>query len=153
MGSAAEQKGGKLSQIQMRHTNGSFLIAHHQNKSWSVTTWGHAGQPPFQIPSILCCAVCLRPWGLQTPRLGNIQPAVTYSWPCCSRAKHFQPRCKSTSCLSSSGFWLLQAAFATTMSDRSSHPRSLSVYCCSSCILKVTIDWEMEHLYIFLDFN
>lgn len=32
----------------MRHTNGNFLITHHRNKSWNVTTWVQAGQPQFQ---------------------------------------------------------------------------------------------------------
>lgn len=136
-GSAADQKAGKPSQIQTRYTKGSFLITHHQNKSWNATTWRHTGQPQFQTGSIFCCAACLWPCALQTPRLGNMQPPVIYSWPCCSRAKHFQPSCKCTSSLSSSHFWLLQAALATRTSDRCLHSGSVSVYCCSSCTWKV----------------
>lgn len=91
--SAADQEAGKLTQIQRGHANWSFLITHHQNKSWNTITWGHAGQLSFQTPIILCCAAWFRPCALQAPpRLGNTQPVASILWPPCSRVKHFQAK-------------------------------------------------------------
>lgn len=73
----------------MRHMNGSFLITCHQNKSWNTIAWGHAGQPEFQTVSNLCCAACLRPCALQTPKADNVQDAVIYLWDCYTRANTF----------------------------------------------------------------
>lgn len=82
-------RASKLTQTQMRHVNGSFLITHHQNEIWNVTAWGHAGQSQFQTASNLCCAACLRAWALQTPKAGNVQDAVIYLWDCYTRANTF----------------------------------------------------------------
>lgn len=76
--------------MQMRQVNGSFLITHHQNKSWNATEMPEGMQDNLSSrqPAI-CAAACLRPCALQTPKAGNVQDAVIYLWDCYTRANTF----------------------------------------------------------------